>query len=219
MRKYLFVLFFAAILILTASVAAEDYDNVLNLMDSFYVNGTDPWSLKKSDLPNLENLKGFVCRSILTAENDHVMTCGSVKGAYKGNYQITASFGADNNLVLDAVELYISHPTLTAAYDKYGNIDHYLRTLTDIIKEKEYVKPTLYETSMVNTPSVLHMIMAKNAKYFDVFRFTGTAVSIGSVNDKIVVNFASNLYYLTNCYITKTDEATGETIYISIYPE
>lgn len=212
-------LVFVMFMVFAVPAWAEDYDNILSLMDAFYANGTDPWSLKKSELSMINNLKGFDCRHLITSDDDHQLRCTSVKGSYNGTYQITLSFGVDNDFVLDAVEIVLSHPTLNTAYSKYENINYYLRSFADAIKKKEYVAPTLVETGMESTPEIIHTIIETGAAYYDVFRFWDSAVSVGSVEDKIVLNFSSYYYYAYNCYAEETDQTTGETIYMLTWPK
>lgn len=208
----------AMLMIFVVPALAEDYTNILYLMDAFYANDADPWSLKKSELPVINNLKGFDCRHLVTSDDDRQLQCTSVKGSYTGTYQITLSFGSDNDLVLDAVEIIVSHPTLNTAYSRHESINYYLRSFTDEIKKKAYIAPTLVETDMEYIPEAIHTIIEKGTTYYDVFRFGDSAVSVGSVEDRIVLNFSSYYYYAYNCYVEQTDETTGETVYILTWP-
>ena len=212
------ILLSAALFLLVISavpVFSESFEIVSGWMDLFYENGRDPWTLKISDLSFTKNaFKKFSCRKMLYKGSNYRMTCGSIDGAFEGNYRIIFSFGEEMNSSLNAVEFAVYHPRLQKFYREHGNIDSYLESFTEKLKMKRYSGDYTVE---YEAGKYVHTIMTPKAVCRDAFRFPGSGVTVGQLEDMLIVNISSDDYYRRHFYYEIFDE-TGMKKKISADP-
>ncbi|MBQ6517232.1 MAG: hypothetical protein IJI14_00845 [Anaerolineaceae bacterium] len=179
-------------------------------MDVFFENGRDPWSMKKTELSFISDImKNFECRNGVTTDGDYRLSCTSKKGAYEGGYRFLFTFGDKNDLYLDAVEITAYHPRLKKSLDNYGTIKIQIDNFKNTLRMKPYTEnyKTQYEIE-----KYIHTMMAENVIYDDSFTIPGGGITLGHIEDKIILNIASPEYYNKNHYYTKIDEKTGQVI-------
>jgi hypothetical protein len=125
------------------------------------------------------------------------MTCDSVNETFEGDYRIIFSFGKESNSSLDAIEFIVYHPQLQKYYQRYSNIDNFIDSLTEKLKMKSYSGNYTVEYEI---EKYVHTIMTPEADYRNAFRFPGSGVTIGQIEDLLIVNISSHEYYCDHFY-------------------
>ena len=198
MKKIFISMTLFILMISAVPVFSESFEIVSDWMDLFYENEQNPWTLKITDLTfSKKEFKKFNCRKGLYKDRDYRMTCDSIDGAFEGSYRIIFSFGEKGDSFLDAVEFVVNHPQLLKCYQKYGNIDNYLESFTEKIKMKDYSRDYTVEYEI---DKYVHTIMTPKAVSREAFRFPGSGVTVGQLEDMLVLNISSHEYYCGHFY-------------------
>lgn len=196
------------------NVSAESFEIISDWMDVFFENGRNPWGAAKTELSYLNTtLKDFVCQNDITKDGLYRMACTSKKGALTGMYQIIFNFGDKNQLKLDAVEIIAYHPELRHTYEQYGTIDLILKNFKSSLRRKDYTSNNQAEYEI---EKYVHTFMTPNVIIVDSFRISGSGITLGRIDDKVVLNIASDNYYNKHHYYWDRDEKTGEKIKVFV---
>ena len=204
MRKILLTITIFLLAISVTPAFSENFEIVSDWIDLFYENGRNPWELKITDLTFSKSaFKKFTCQKILYKGSDYRMTCDSNDDAFEGDYRIIFSFGKESNSSLDAIEFIVYHPLLQNHYQRYNNIDNYIESLSEKLRMKSYSGNYTVEYEI---EKYVHTIMTPKAINRNAFRFPGSGVTVGQIEDLLIVNISSYEYYCDHFYYEIFDQ-------------